>query len=140
MQSRNQDILATFKERFMVAPAVCPRLFECPATFTFGALRKNHIVSTTFEAIAKKTHKTETKKTIMNRQEHNRSSEGNDAWKKDLTSMAVPQNKTISVTADKQPRKGFISITRLVNAKKTLGPQKLTVVPFLLKKKEQKNS
>ena len=38
--------------------------------------------------------------------------------KKDLTSMAVPQNITISVIAHKVHRKGFISITGLVNSKK----------------------
>ena len=41
----------------MVTPAVCPRLFEFLTTLTFGALRKNHIVSTTFEDIAKKNTK-----------------------------------------------------------------------------------
>ena len=41
-------------KRFMVTPVVCPRLFEFLATLTFGALRKNHNVSTAFETIAKK--------------------------------------------------------------------------------------
>ena len=33
--------------------AVCPRWFEMLTTLTFGALRKNHFVSTAFETIAK---------------------------------------------------------------------------------------
>ena len=50
-------------KRFIVTPAVCPRLFEFLTTWTFGALRKNHIVSRAHEVIENKTHKTETKKT-----------------------------------------------------------------------------
>ena len=38
----------------MVAPAVYPRMCEILATFTFGAQRRNHNVSTAFETIAKK--------------------------------------------------------------------------------------
>ena len=45
--------VATIK-RFIVTPAVCPPLFEFLTTLTFGALCKNHFVSTTFEAITKK--------------------------------------------------------------------------------------
>ena len=37
--------------RVTVTPVVCPRLFEFLNTLTFGALRKNHIVSTAFEAV-----------------------------------------------------------------------------------------
>ena len=48
--------LATF-ERVMVTPAVCPRLFEFLTTLTFGALRRNHMVSTPFETVAKKKSK-----------------------------------------------------------------------------------
>ena len=40
--------------RFMVTPAVCPRLFEYHTTLKFGALRKTRIVSTAFETIARK--------------------------------------------------------------------------------------
>ena len=45
-------------KRFLVTPAVCPRLFAFLTTLTVRALHKNHIVSTAFETIAK----TETKK------------------------------------------------------------------------------
>ena len=38
----------------MVASAVCPRMFGILTTWTVGAQRTNHIVSTTFETIAKK--------------------------------------------------------------------------------------
>ena len=37
----------------MVTPVVYPRVFEFVTTLTIGALRKNHIVSTTFGAITK---------------------------------------------------------------------------------------
>ena len=53
--------VATLK-RFIVTPAVCPRLFEFLTTLTFGALRKNHTVSRALEVI-EKAHKTETKRT-----------------------------------------------------------------------------
>ena len=43
-QSRNQDIWLPSK-RFVVTPAVYPRVFEILTTLTFGALCKNHIVS-----------------------------------------------------------------------------------------------
>ena len=39
--------------RVLVTPAVYPRVFEILTILTFGALRKNHIVSTAFETIAK---------------------------------------------------------------------------------------
>ena len=41
-------------KRFMVNPVVYPRVFEILTTLTFGALRKNHNVSPTFEDISKK--------------------------------------------------------------------------------------
>ena len=41
-------------KRVMVTPA---RLFEFPTTLTFGALRRNHIVLTVLETIAKKSQK-----------------------------------------------------------------------------------
>ena len=44
IQSSNQDIWPPSK-RFVVTPAVYPRLFEILTTLTFGALRKNHIVT-----------------------------------------------------------------------------------------------
>ena len=50
--------LATLK-RVTVTPAVSPRLFEFFTTLTLEALRKNHIVATACETIAKKN--TETK-------------------------------------------------------------------------------
>ena len=60
--------------------AVHPRVFEILTTLTFGALRKNHIVSPTFEDITKKHEKNnETSSStcgqqcIMKCQEHNRS-------------------------------------------------------------------
>ena len=64
--------------------AVCPRLFEILTTLTFGALRKNHIVSPTVEDITKK-HKKYNNETssstcgqqcIMKCQEHNRGKKG----------------------------------------------------------------
>ena len=36
------------------SPVVCLRLFESLTALTFGALRKNHIVSTAFETVEKK--------------------------------------------------------------------------------------
>ena len=39
-------------QEVMVTSAVCPRLFECLTTSTFGAQSRNHIVSTAFETIA----------------------------------------------------------------------------------------
>ena len=47
--------------RFMVTPVVCPRLFEFHTTLTYGAQRRNHVVTTPLETIAKKTN-TETRK------------------------------------------------------------------------------
>ena len=47
-QSRNQDMWLPSK-RLVVATAVYSRLFEILTTLTFGALRKNHIMSKTFE-------------------------------------------------------------------------------------------
>ena len=41
----------------MVTPPVCPRLLEFLNTLTFGAQRRNIIVSTAFETIAKKTQR-----------------------------------------------------------------------------------
>ena len=43
--SRNQQIWLAFTKRFVVTPAVYPRLFKNLTTLTFGALRKNHIAS-----------------------------------------------------------------------------------------------
>ena len=45
--------MATCK-RVMVTPAVCPRLCEIPTTLTVGAQRRNHIVSTAYETVARK--------------------------------------------------------------------------------------
>ena len=55
------DIQSRTMKRVMVTPA---RLFEFPTTLTFGALSRNHVVSTVFETIAEKTvaKKTETRK------------------------------------------------------------------------------
>ena len=51
--NRGRHHLATIK-RVMVTPAVCPRWIEILSTLTFGAPRKNHIVSTAFETRRKK--------------------------------------------------------------------------------------
>ena len=68
-------------ERFMVTPAVCPRLFESLTTLTFGAQRRNHTVSPAFDHRKKKGNKESSLSTcdqqfIMNYQEHNRSWKG----------------------------------------------------------------
>ena len=71
--------------KFVVAPAVYPRVFEILTTLKFGALRTKHIVSTAFETITKKRKKNKNKETswsmcsqpcLMNRQQHNRSLKG----------------------------------------------------------------
>ena len=74
--------MATFK-RVTVTPAICPRLFEILMMLIFGALRRNHIVSTALETIAKKNRNkkkgllsTCDQQLIMNCQEHNRSRKG----------------------------------------------------------------
>ena len=41
----------------LVTPAIYPRVFEILTTLTFGALRKSHSVSPTFEDITKKKNK-----------------------------------------------------------------------------------
>ena len=52
-QSRNLHIWIPSR-RFVLTPAVYPRVLEILTTLTFGALRKNHIMSKAFEAIKKK--------------------------------------------------------------------------------------
>ena len=49
---RGDIIWPPFFKRVTVTPAVCPRLFEMLTTLTFGALRRNHTVSTAFATIA----------------------------------------------------------------------------------------
>ena len=112
--------MATFK-RVMVTPA---RLFEFLTTLTFGALRRNHMVSTVFETVVRKAKKKEQKQGGL--AVHVRSTvcdelsrtppklEGNVAWKKDLTSMAV-QKKLQSVIVHKSLRRGVTSITVIIN-------------------------
>ena len=117
IQSRNQDIWPPSK-RVTVTPAVCPRSFEFLTTLTFGALRRNHIVPTGFETIAKKKKRkhrntegslsTRDQQFIMNCLDYHRRWKGSASvlasmrWllcggkKRDLTSMTVPK-KTIHV-------------------------------------------
>ena len=124
-------------KRFMVTPIVYPRVFENLTTLTFGALRTNHNVSPTFEDI-QKTHKTETKKTrhpravsncIMNRPEHNRSSERDVAWKKKIRRpWRYHEKKTISVIVDKLHRWKFMSIRfKLIQKKRPVSITAITV-------------
>ena len=63
-QSRNQEIWLPSK-RFTVTPAVCPRLFEILTTLKFGALRKDHIVSTACEDITKKRKRQKQRKPVV---------------------------------------------------------------------------
>ena len=51
--NRNPDIWLPSK-RYIVTPAVCPHLFKFLTTLTFGTLRNDHIVSTTFETTEKR--------------------------------------------------------------------------------------
>ena len=107
--------------------AVCPRLFEFLTTLTFGALRKNHIVSTALETVAKKNKRIRQKQRkpvvhVRSAMYHESSrtqlkfGRGCYVKKQDLTSMAVPQNKTISAIVHKFHRKGFISMTGLIDS------------------------
>ena len=80
-QSRNQDIWLPSK-RFVITSVVYPRVFEILTTLTFGALRKNHIVSPAFDTIKKKRRDTEASlstcdhQCIMKFQAQNRSKKG----------------------------------------------------------------
>ena len=108
---------ADYLERVMATTTVYSRLFEFLTTSTIRALRRNHIVSTVFETIAKNTRKnTENKESSLSRCDHqflmNQLSrtppkfEGNVAWKQkqDLMSMAVQKkdvcNRTKNHTAE----------------------------------------
>ena len=65
--------------RVMVTLAVGPRMFEFLTMLTFGALRRNHIVSTEFETIAKKKEGSSSmcdQQRIMNCLDNNRSWKG----------------------------------------------------------------
>ena len=78
--------------RVIVTPVVCPRLFEILTTLTLGALRRNHIVSTALETIAKKKEglvcmKSERKCVRMYWLLHGE--------KRDLTSMTVQKKNDI---------------------------------------------
>ena len=56
--------MATLK-RVMFTPVVCPRMLEFLTTLTFGAQRRNHIVSTAIETIAKKKEKQKQGKLVV---------------------------------------------------------------------------
>ena len=91
--SRNQDIWLPSK-RFVVTPAVHPRLFENSDQVDIrSTAQKSHYVNSFWKGILR--------------------------GKKDITSMAVPQNKKISVIDDKLLRREFISITVLISFKKS---------------------
>ena len=55
--------------------------------------------------------------------------------KQDLTSMAVPQNKTVAVIVDKLHRKEVIRITALINLKKARN--QLRKLRFQLRRKQK---
>ena len=69
---RRGDIIWLPSRKSMVTPVVCPRLFGILTMLTFRALRRNHIVSTAFETIAKK-----------KKRQHNRS------WKRNASNVGV---------------------------------------------------
>ena len=110
----------------MVTPVVCLRLFEFLTTLTFGALRKKITLCQQHLRQPQKKGSLSTcgQQCIMNRQEYNRRWKGMLRGKKDLTSMAVPQNKTLSAIVHELHRRGFVSITVLINSKNTSAKRK----------------
>ena len=121
-QSRSQDIWLLFM-MVMATLVVCPRLFVILTTLTFGALRRNHIVSTAFETIAKK------KKTgfvvhvrsAMYREVSRTQPKlgGNVVWNENQISRPWRfHKKRYLLSYINYPCRGFISITVLISYKK----------------------
>ena len=114
-------------KRFTVSPVVYPRVFKILTALTFGALRKNHNVSPTFEDIQKKTHWTEKRKPVI----HVRSAmyhESSRTQPKFGTGRCVGKKrsdvhdgstkKRYLYSSTHYPAEKFMSITVSLNAKK----------------------
>ena len=94
----------------------CMRCNWRRTTLTFGTLRKNHIVSTAFETIAKKkqNNKKRCPRAVSN-----------------VPVSKKRRKKTISVIVDKLPAGNFISITVLIHSKKKVPHQITNINGFI---------
>ena len=93
--------------RVLVTPAVYPLVFEILTTLTCGALgKKNHIVSTEFETIAKtKNVKKERKKRCPRAVSNVSSIVKSTSTRSQVYAGFQKKKKAISVIVDKLPRK-----------------------------------
>ena len=105
--------------RVTVTTGDCPRLFDLLTTLTFGALRKNHIVSTAFETITKKKKARRPRVVSMNRLEHTRSKKGTLREKKS-SDVHGGTTRMTSVIVDKLLRRDFLHYGFLINSKKEI--------------------
>ena len=140
---QTRRLVARFCEGHGYFPVVSPRLFEILTTRTFGALRRNHIVSTAFETIAKKNRSKEGslstcgQQCIMKRQEHNRSWEWNVARKKksrsNVNGCSTTQNDICNRTL-KTPKVIYLH-TGLINSQNTRSAKITVVTGFIVDSK-----
>ena len=132
IQSRNQDICLPSK-RFIVTPVVCPRLFEIITTLTSRALRRNHIVPSASVATKKKRTRQRQRKPIVYVRSamYHESPNAQPKLGRECCVEKKTRSHVTSVIAHKLPRRGFISITGLINSKNMKSAKKSVWSQFL---------